>query len=182
LRRKLLKGGNVLENYNFPVCEIMTMSKEKPLELLRKRRFIELIEGTYEKNAECKLLEKVRSLFTVLRNLSMIRSNEHAYMKNERLQHLLIQIYTSNSDTELARSCLEILSILSRHIHLKLMNISQEFLKRTFELLNSESSEEIELSVEIMRNLIQIQDNESVLEAHLPEYLDFLAKLLVYQN
>jgi len=40
----------------------------------------------------------------------------------------------------------------------------EEFLKRTFDLLNSDSSEEIELSVEIMRNLISIQDNESILE------------------
>lgn len=73
-----MKGCNVIDNYNFPVCDIMTMKehREKPLELLRKRRFIELIEGTYEKMSECKTLEKLRSIFTILRNLSMIRSNE----------------------------------------------------------------------------------------------------------
>lgn len=75
-------------------------------------------------------------------------------MKNEKIHNILLQIYINNSDNELARSCLEILSVLSKHIHLKLINSTEEFLKRTFELLNSESSEEIELSVEIMRNLI----------------------------
>lgn len=67
-------------------------------------------------------------------------------------------------------------------MQLKNLLYMDEFLKRTFELLNSEAYEEIELSVEIMRNLIAMQDNESILESYLGEYLDYLAKLLVYQN
>lgn len=37
---------------------------------------IDLIQGTYEKKSEVKLLEKLRNIFTLLRNLVMIRSNE----------------------------------------------------------------------------------------------------------
>jgi hypothetical protein len=96
----------------------------------------------------------------------MIRSNEASFIKNERLKIILIQIYVYNSDVELSRATLDIFHILSRHIQLKHLQLAvtlkqfllnkDEFLFRTFELLNSESSEEIELSVEIMRNLIAI--------------------------
>jgi len=40
--------------------------------------------------------------------------------------------------------------------------------------------EELEATVEIMRNLIMIQENESIIENELPHYINEIARLLVH--
>jgi hypothetical protein len=48
-----------------------------------------MIQGTYEKKGEIKLLEKLRTIFTILRNLTLIRANEQPILRNERLKCIL---------------------------------------------------------------------------------------------
>lgn len=46
------------------------------------------------------------------------------------------------------------------------------FCERLFELLNADTNDELEACVDIIRNLIAIQENESIIENFLPKYLD----------
>lgn len=55
-------------------------------------------------------------------------------------------------------------------------------MSKIFEILNGESYEDFGLVTEILRNLVSIPDNEQIVEGSLPEYLDKLARLLIYQN
>lgn len=57
--------------------------------MLRKQSVVDLIQGTYEKKGEIKLLEKLRITFTILRNLSLIRPNEQPILRNERLKCII---------------------------------------------------------------------------------------------
>jgi hypothetical protein len=54
-----------------------------------------------------------------------------------------------------------------------------KFLDRIFEVLATEQNEETDAYVETLRNLISIQENESIIEERLPQYIDSMTKLLV---
>jgi len=56
------------------------------------------------------------------------------------------------------------------------------FLSKLFDILNGESYEDIGLVTEMLRNLLAVPDNEPIIESYLSEYLDKLARLLIYQN
>lgn len=54
------------------------------------------------------------------------------------------------------------------------------FLSKLFDILNGESYEDIGLVTEMLRNLLAVPDNEPIIESYLTEYLDKLARLLIY--
>ncbi|CAD8059813.1 unnamed protein product [Paramecium sonneborni] len=181
----LIKNQNVLENYNSHISVIMndqTAEIVKPSELIYQKKYKDLIQGNYEKKAECKHLEKLRTLFVALRNLAMIRSNETCFMKQDKLLSFFYQILLSGADQELSKSVLEIFSVLSKHIHLKQSAYMDPFMQKLIEILNGESYEDIGLVTETLRNLISISDNEALIEGTIGEYIDQLARLLIYQN
>lgn len=53
------------------------------------------------------------------------------------------------------------------------------FCERLFELLNADTSDELETCVDIIRNLISIQENEGIIENFLPKYIDSVARLML---
>lgn len=44
--------------------------------------------------------------------------------------------------------------------------------ERLFEVLNADTSEELEAAVDIIRNLIAIPENESIIEGYLQLFID----------
>ena len=67
-----------MQNYNYSVSDIMLYNKKhdsdvaNPISLLRKRRR-ELLDTNYDHVGEAFLIEQVRTIFLILRNLCYIR-------------------------------------------------------------------------------------------------------------
>ncbi|KAM3143229.1 hypothetical protein pb186bvf_004561 [Paramecium bursaria] len=186
IQTDLIKDLNVIDHYNTPLATLISEAEQKkiptPSEILHNKKYIDLIQGTYDKKSEAKHLEKLKTLLVALRNLVMIKSNEMSFYKHDRIMSVFYQLLISGSDLEIQKLCLEIFSILSKHIQLKMCNFKDPFLTKLFEILNGDAQEEIALVVDILRNLIHIQDNENILEGCLSEYIDQFARLLAYQN
>lgn len=57
---------------------------------------------------------------------------------------------------------------------MQLSNITdyKSYCERLFEVLNVDTSEELESAVEVIRNLIAIPENETTIESYLNSYID----------
>ncbi|KAL4509398.1 hypothetical protein ABPG72_018329 [Tetrahymena utriculariae] len=173
----------ILDNYNFPICDIVLFNSQKkkevsPIVFLRKRKRYN-VENLKEMAGEVYLLEQTRTIFLILRNFSFTKSNEVYMAKNERLLQIMIQLFILNSDSQITKYILDILANISKQI--QLMNIPDYklFCERLFELLNADTSDELEACVDIIRNLIAIQENESIIENFLPKYIDQVTRLML---
>ena len=150
---ELIKSLNIIENYNYKVSDILIFQQKKgieisPIELLKKRRK-EYISQVYDVVAEINLLEQVRTVFQILRNLSYTKHNETQIAKDERLSHLVLQLYIHNCDSEISKSAIDIISNISKHIQLPLIPEYELFCKRLFQGLQSDNNEELESVVRI---------------------------------
>ncbi|KRX08359.1 Armadillo-type fold [Pseudocohnilembus persalinus] len=180
------KGLNVLENYNYPVSQIILHNyKNKievsPLQMLQKRKR-ENIGATYDEVGEVQLLEQIRTIFQILRNICFQKVNETIMAKNKYFCNLIIQLFQYNCDSELTKTILDLLAGTSKYIQLSKLQDHQAFCSRLFEFLYSDKNEELEASVETMRNLIAIQENENLLENMLSQYIDSIPRLLLYSQ
>ena len=165
---------NVLEHYNHPV-NIFT---SKPVESFRTgESFVTL---RYETIAEVHLIEQVISLLQIIRNLSFIKSNDHAIYKHEKLHPMIIELFLKTNNGNIQKNALEIISNTSKFIQVKQLHCEPNlFLNKLIGLLSSENIEDVESSVECLRHLIVFQENELILEELLNNCLEDLNKLLI---
>jgi len=165
---------NVFEQYNHPV----SVFRNKPLEGFRNNEAY--IAMRYESVSEVHLIEQTVSLLQVLRNLSFIKSNDHAIYKHEKLHPLIIELFLKTNNPPIQKNTLEIISNTSKFIQVKQLHCEPHlFLNKMICLLNSDNTEDLESAVETLRHLIVFQENELILEELLNNYLEDLNKLLI---
>ena len=165
---------SVFEQYNHPV----NVFRNKPLEGFRSNEAY--IAMRYESVSEIHLIEQTVSLLQVLRNLSFIKSNDHAIYKHEKLHPLIIELFLKTNNPQIQKNTLEIISNTSKFIQVKQLHCEPHlFLNKLISLLNSESTEDLESAVESLRHLIVFQENEVILEELLNNCLEDLNKLLI---
>lgn len=165
---------NVFDHYNHPLF----VFQSKPLENLRSGE--SYIKLRYESVSEIHLLEQAISIFQIIRNLSYIKSNDHAIHKHEKLHPLIIEMFIKTNNPQIQRNTLEILSNTSKFIQLKQLHCDPAaLLVKLLAVLNLESTEDLESAVETLRHLIVFQENEGILEENLNNCLEDLNKLLI---
>jgi hypothetical protein len=132
-----------------------------------------------ENISKCEMLEQIKIILMIFRNLLLIKANETFVCKNNHLIDLFYDCFLYNNDNEVNRLMLEIFSVLSRYIILKDNSIDKEklFLDKIIVCLNSDF--EYELGVENLHNLMMNQENENILEGSLVKFISPLIKLLV---
>eukprot|EP01016_Furgasonia_blochmanni_P006656 TRINITY_DN12677_c0_g1_i1.p1 TRINITY_DN12677_c0_g1~~TRINITY_DN12677_c0_g1_i1.p1 ORF type:complete len:520 (-),score=157.82 TRINITY_DN12677_c0_g1_i1:133-1635(-) len=186
--RKIHHSLYVDKNYNYEIADIVTQRKDPSLPLeaevttdpLTGEKPSFYVRTKYELVSEIFLIEQLRVMFLIFRNLSYIKANEAFMFKHERFVSIVLEFFTDSNDNEIARNCLDILNNLSRNIIMKNLNVDvSKFCKRVFDYLTSESHEEVESAVDILRHLLCSQENEAVLESMLALYIETLTRLLI---
>ena len=165
---------NVFEHYNHPV----NCFNGKPIEGFRTGE--SYVTLRYETVSEVHLIEQAVSLLQIIRNLSFIKSNDHAIYKHEKLHPLIIELFLKTNNPNIQKNALEIVSNTSKFIQVKQLHCEPNLLlNKLIGLLSSENTEDLESAVESLRHLIVFQENELILEELLNNCLEDLNKLLI---
>ena len=170
----------IFDNYNFEISDIVSTSTEHPLKI-QKNEVKQNITLKYEEISTKELVEQVRTIFQILRNLIFIKSNDVMIYKNEKCFNLVMGFFFNCIDPEITKNVLEIVSILCKHIVIS--NLEKEmqtsFIERVLDFLNSDNYDEYESVLNCLHNLMLSQENEPYIENMLPKFLDSLVKQLI---
>ncbi len=112
--------------YNQPLSVLIQTLKDNPSEVLKKNYDL-LISKQYNYLGEIQLLEQVRAIFQIIRNLSFTKANEQTLTENRELFNFLINIFQKCKDKEIVIYLLEIFSNLCNHIVLSKIKKPEEF-------------------------------------------------------
>lgn len=108
-------------------------------DLRRKRR--RKVNMMHTEVSEYELIENMRVLIQIIRNLSFVKVNEHQLMKCNKLVDIIITLFVECIDKEITYNCLDILTSLAKHIILKETPFGQELVKALFESVKNTSIE-----------------------------------------
>lgn len=127
------------------------------------------------------LLEQLKICLTIIRNFSMVKTNEAFLAKENRLKTVFVDLLLFNNESEVNRLVLEIFAVLSKYTILNVKENARDklFFQKIIDSINSDYSEEYELGIENLHNLMMNQENETVLEHKLPVFVDQLVKFLI---
>lgn len=125
------------------------------------------------------LVENIRMIFKIVRNMSYTSKNQITLCKSEKLFKMILNFFVDASDVEITRDCHDIISNISQHIQLKHLPECDQFCERIYKYLESENNEEVESALDCLKNLIFTPENEGVLEGHLNQYLDTILDLMM---
>jgi hypothetical protein len=104
-------------------------------------------------------------IILIIRNLSLIRSNEHHLIKCSKLLDIVTSLFVDLIDREITFNCLDIITNLGKHLVLNDINCGRELVDALFGLFNSADSELIiDQCVECLRRLSLSAGNEEYLE------------------
>ena len=154
-----------------------------PIEILKKDRK-QLVTMRYEEVAKSEVLEQVRIVFQVIRNLICIPQNEALIFKHKKVYSIVLDTFFTCLDQDINRAVLDIISILCKHILIATIpnKNSKIFCNKIIDYLASEVPEESESALECFHNLMLSQENEIIIEGMLPEMIESITKLLFTGN
>jgi len=152
-----------------------------PFELLRAKRK-KGVNGMYEDVSELQLLEYIKQILLIVRNLSYIKANEHYIMKCSKLVEILLALFSGYADSEVTTYSLECICNISKHIILSEYKTTEDFLKTLLECLSSSNQGTKETAIETFRRLSLSSGNEEYLEKMPLEFLKRLINLMVSPN
>ena len=66
--------------------------------------------------SELTLVNHLKSIILVLRNLSFVKQNEHHLIKCFKVVDLVISLFIDLADKEITSNCLDIITNLAKHI------------------------------------------------------------------
>ena len=91
---------------------------------------------------------------------------------------MILQFFFDCLDPEINRNCLEIISVLCKHIILNNLDKkkSAKLTERIIHFLESDFHEEYEAALQCLHNLMLSQENEMSIETMFPTFLDSLVK------
>ena len=62
------------------------------------------------------LIEHLRAIILIIRNLTFVRANEHNIIKCFKLMDIITSLFVDLIDVEITMNCLDILTNLAKHI------------------------------------------------------------------
>jgi hypothetical protein len=120
--------------------KIKILEEQNALDELRKKRK-RLVTVLHQEVSELELIEHLRMIILIIRNLSFIRANEHHLIKCTKLIDIITSLMVDLLDPEITYNCLDIVTNLGKHIVLGEIQCGRELVDTLFGLLaNAESA------------------------------------------
>ncbi len=91
------------------------MQEQNALDELRKKRK-RLVTVLHQEVSETELIDQMRMIVLVVRNLSFVRTNEHHIIKCFKLVDIVISLFCDMIDPELTFNCLDVITNVAKHI------------------------------------------------------------------
>lgn len=85
--------------------------------------------------SELELINHLKSIVLIIRNLSFIRANEHHLIKCFKLVDTLISMFVDLVDKEISMNCLDIITNLGKNIVLSDIAAGNELVEALFTLI-----------------------------------------------
>ena len=82
--------------------------------------------------SELTLINHLKSIILVLRNLSFVKQNEHHLIKCFKVVDLVFSLFVDLADRELTSNCLDIITNLAKHIILTEVAFGSELIDTLF--------------------------------------------------
>jgi hypothetical protein len=154
-----------------------------PIELVKRDRR-QMITMRYEEVSKSEVLEQVRIIFQIVRNLIYVKENEPIIYKHKKINGIILDTFFSCLDQEVNRTVLDIVSVLCKQILIAAIpnKNSKQFCIKIIEYLGSEAQEEYEAALECFHNLMLSQENEITIESMLQSMIDSITRLLFLAN
>ena len=89
-------------------------------ELRKKRK--KLVAILHQEVTEMELIEHLRQIVVIIRNLTFVRSNEHHVIKCFKLVDIITSLFVDLIDHEITMNCLDIITNVAKHIVLSDIN------------------------------------------------------------
>lgn len=119
----------------------------------------------HQEISELELVEHLRMIVLIIRNLSFVRANEHHLIKCTKMIDIITSLLVDLLDIEITYNCLDIVTNLGKHIVLGELNCGRELVDTLFGLLQTAESEAIvDQCVECLRRFSLSAGNEEYLE------------------
>ncbi len=170
---------NFLDEVNNTIS-LSTLTK-KNKDLGEHEKFLEEndINNEYSEVTEFELQEHLISLIQIIRNLSFLRQNEPALIKNSKFMSLIFLLFIHTNISEVKTNLLDIITNLSKHTILKEVRYSLDVMSILFEMLKSQNRETAEIALECFRRLTFASGNEEYFEKMPDEFYEEMVKLLI---
>lgn len=152
------------------------MEQQQQLEELRKKRRL-MVNIMHEEIPETTILEHIRVILIILRNLSFIKSNEHQIVKCSRIIDIVVSLFTDYSDREITINSLDIITNIAKNLSLRELTLGRELVATLFYSLHQslkDSEGLLEDCIECLRRLSLMTGNEEILEEIRDEDIEML--------
>ena len=94
-----------------------------------------MITVLHQDISELELINHLKSVILIVRNLSFIKPNEHHLIKCFKLIDIVISLFVDLADKEVTQNCLDIISNLGKHIILSDVAFGTELVESLFNLI-----------------------------------------------
>eukprot|EP00353_Schmidingerella_taraikaensis_P004510 CAMPEP_0185567996 /NCGR_PEP_ID=MMETSP0434-20130131/1096_1 /TAXON_ID=626734 ORGANISM="Favella taraikaensis, Strain Fe Narragansett Bay" /NCGR_SAMPLE_ID=MMETSP0434 /ASSEMBLY_ACC=CAM_ASM_000379 /LENGTH=141 /DNA_ID=CAMNT_0028182371 /DNA_START=1280 /DNA_END=1705 /DNA_ORIENTATION=+ len=111
------------------------LEEQNALDELRKKRK-KLITVLYQEVSELELINHLKTIVLVVRNLSFVKANEHHLIKCFKLMDIIISLIVDLADIEVTQNCLDIITNLGKHIILSETAFGSELVNSIFSLIS----------------------------------------------
>lgn len=111
--------------------------EQNALDELRKKRK-RLVTVLHQEVTEIELIEHLRMIVLVIRNLSFIGVNERPLLKCTKLVDIINSLFVDLVDEEITLNCLDIITNLGRHIVLSEINCGHLLIQALFKLFSKD--------------------------------------------
>jgi hypothetical protein len=106
-------------------------------ELRRKRK--KLVTVLHQEISEVELIEHLRMILLIIRNLTLVKQNEHYLVKSFKVREIVVSLFVDLIDQEITLNCLDIITHIAKHLVLKDSNFGQLLVSSLFTLFSSRS-------------------------------------------
>jgi len=107
------------------------LEEQHALDELRKKRK-KLITVLHQEVSELTLVNHLKTIILVLRNLSFVKQNEHHLIKCFKAVDLVISLFVDLADREITSNCLDIITNVAKHIILTEVAFGSELIDTLF--------------------------------------------------
>ena len=97
----------------------------------------------HQEVSELELIEHLRMIVLIVRNLSFVRANEHHLIKCTKLIDIITSLLVDLLDPEITYNCLDIITNLGKNIVLSELNCGRELVDTLFALLQTAETESV---------------------------------------
>ena len=116
-------GGNIQRQRGRKPIYIKQQEQNALDELRKKRK--KLVTILHQEVTEMELIEHLRMIVLIIRNLTFVRSNEHHVIKCFKLVDIITSLFVDLIDQEITMNCLDVITNVAKHIVLSEINCGQ---------------------------------------------------------